>query len=47
MLIELQKSHKNYNKSETFTNEHNKKIPKKRYISQEKRQKMIDDLRLI
>ena len=31
-------------KSETATNEHNKEIPKERYISPEKRQKVIDDL---
>ena len=35
------------NNSETVTNEHNKKIPKERYISPEQRQKIIDDLRLL
>ena len=35
------------NNSEKITNEHNKKIPKERYISPEKRKKIIDDLRLI
>ena len=46
MLIKLQKSQKlcKKKKSETATNEHNKEIPKERYISPEKRQKVIDDL---
>ena len=35
------------NNSETVTNEHDKKIPKERYISPEETQKIIDDLRLI
>ena len=35
------------NNSETITNEHEKEIPKKRYIFPEERQKIIDDLRLI
>ena len=35
------------NNSETVTNEHNKEIPKERYVSLEKRQKIIDNLRLI
>ena len=35
------------NNSETITNEHDKEIPKERYISLQKRQKIIDDLRLI
>ena len=33
-------------KSETVANEHDKEIPKERYISPEERQKMIDELRL-
>ena len=33
--------------SETVTNEHDKEIPKERYISPEERHKIIDDLRLI
>ena len=33
--------------SETVANEHDKEIPKERYISPEKRQKLLDDLRLI
>ena len=33
------------NNSETITNEHDKEIPKERYISQEERQKIIEDLR--
>ena len=47
MLIKLQKSQKlctKKKKSETATNEHNKEIPKEKYISPEKRQKIIDDL---
>ena len=35
------------NNSEIITNEHDKEIPKERYISPEERQKIIDDLRLI
>ena len=35
------------NNSETITNEHDKKIPKERYISPEERQKIIIDLTLI
>ena len=32
---------------ETVTNEHDKEIPKKRYITPEETQKVIDDLELI
>ena len=35
------------NNSETVTNEHDKEIPKERYISTEERQKNIRALRLI
>ena len=35
------------NNSETVKNEHDKEIPKERYTSLEKRQKIIGDLRLI
>ena len=35
------------NNSETITNEHDKEIPKERYISSEERQKIIDDLKFI
>ena len=35
------------NNSEVIINEQNKGIPKQRYISQEERQKIIDNLRLI
>ena len=35
------------NNSQTITNEHDKEIPKERYISQEEIQKIIDDLALI
>ena len=35
------------NNSEIVTNEHDKEIPKERYISLEQRQKFIDDLRFI
>ena len=34
------------NNSETVTNENDKKIPKERYMSPEKIQKINDDLRL-
>ena len=34
------------NNSETVTNEHDKEIPKKRYVSPEKIQEIIDNLRL-
>ena len=35
------------NNSEAVTKEHDKEIPKERYVSPEERQKIIDDLRLI
>ena len=35
------------NNPETITNEHDKEIPKERYISSEERQKIIDDFKLI
>ena len=35
------------NNSETVTNENDKETPKESYISPEKRQKIIDNLRLI
>ena len=34
------------NNSETVTNEHDKEIPKERYISPEERQNIIDELKL-
>ena len=34
------------NNSETFTNEHDRKIPKERYVSPEERQEIIDEMRL-
>ena len=34
------------NNSETVTNEHDKGIPKERYIFPEKRQEIIDELRV-
>ena len=34
------------NNSDTVTDEHDKEISKERYISPEKRQEIIDDLRL-
>ena len=34
------------NNSETITNEHDKEIPKERYVSPEKRQEIIDELRV-
>ena len=35
------------NNSETVTNEHDKQIPKERYVSPKERQKVIDDLKII
>ena len=34
------------NNSETVTNEHDKEIPKEKYLSSEERQEIIDELRL-
>ena len=34
------------NNSETVTNEHDKEIPKEKYVSPEERQEIIDELRL-
>ena len=34
------------NTSETVTNEHDKKIPKERYVSPEESQEIIDELKL-
>ena len=36
---------KNLKNSETVTNEHDKEIPKERYVPQEERQEIIDKLR--
>ena len=46
---EITKASKNskQSNSETVTNEHDKEIPKERYISPEERQKIIDNLRSI
>ena len=44
MIIELQKFQNN---SEAVTNEHDKEIPKKRYISSEEKPQIIDNLRSI
>ena len=38
--------HSQQNTSETVTNEHDKKIPKERYLSPEERQEIIDELKL-
>ena len=35
------------NNSETITNEHDKEIPKERYVFPEEKQEIIDELRLI
>ena len=43
-ITKISKTLQKKKKSETATNEHNKEIPKERYISPEKRQKVIDDL---
>ena len=45
ILWKFKKLHKK-NNSETNTNEHDKEIPKEKYISLEKRQETIDDLKL-
>ena len=42
-IVKVSKSSQQ-NNSETVTNENDKKIPKQRYISPEKRQKIIDKL---
>ena len=51
VLLQNNNNNKNNNKNklcnETVTNEHEKEKPKERYISQEEKQKTIDDLRLI
>ena len=44
LLIELQKFQKF---SQRVTNEHDKEIPKERYISPEGRQKIVDNVRSI
>ena len=47
LLIELQRFQKIHSKIiQTVTNEHDKEIPKKRYVSPEERQGIIDELRL-
>ena len=38
--------HSQQNTSETVTNEHDKKIPKERYVYPEERQEIIDELKL-
>ena len=44
----LQQNTKNsYKQLKAVTNEHDKEIPKERYMSQEERQKIIDDLILM
>ena len=45
-ITKFSKTIPQYN-SKTVAIEHDKEIPKERYISPEKRQKIIDDLRLI
>ena len=44
LIIELQKFQNN---SEAVTNEHDKEIPNKRYISSEEKPQIIDNLRSI
>ena len=48
LLTKVTKVSKNsqQNNSETVANQHVKEIPKKRYISPEERQEVIDELRL-
>ena len=43
LLIKL-RGFQNIHNKETAANEHDKEIPKERYISPEKRQKIIEDL---
>ena len=45
-LLETGEKNWQQNNSDTVTNEHNKEIPKERYIPPEERQKIIDELRL-
>ena len=40
------KKNSQQNTSETVTNEHDKKIPKERYVSPEESQEIIDELKL-
>ena len=49
LLIKSRKSQKNsqQNNSGIVTNEHDKEMPKERYLFPEERQKTVDDLRLI
>ena len=49
IAVKITKVSKNsqQNNSEIVTNENDKEIPKKRYMSSEERQTIIDDLRLI
>ena len=47
MLTKLQVSkNSQQNNSETVTNEHDKEIPKERYIPPVERQEIVDELRL-
>ena len=46
-ITKISKSSQYNSNSETVTNEHDKKIPKERYISPEKQPKITDDPRLI
>ena len=45
LLIKISKNSQQ-NNSKTVTNEHDKEMPKRRYISPEERQEIIDELRL-
>ena len=49
LLIELRKSQKLHKEiiQKQFINDHDKEIPKERYISSEERQKIIEDLRFV
>ena len=44
-IIKISRNSREFN-SETVTNEHDKKIPKERYISPEETQQIIDELRI-
>ena len=48
LLIKLQNFQKNslQNNSETVTSEHDKEIPKERYVSKEEGREIVDELKL-
>ena len=44
-IIEVSKNSQQ-NNSETVTNEHDKEIPKEKYVSSEERQEIVDEVKL-